>query len=135
MANDNQNTTNILNNGNTNTGNIIANDNTNTTNILNNANANATALTDALLRSQIETDLASESNSVKVAWYMIPTANGGKLDLVQQIVTQTLANIVAAGGSIGDAQSFLNQANALKSAGNFKAAYEQYRKAYKTAVN
>ncbi len=135
VNNDNTNTTTILNTGNTNTGNIIANDNQNTTNILNNAAANTTALTDALLRSQIEADLATESNGVKVGWYMTPTANGGKLDLVQQIVTLTLANIVAAGGSIGNAQSFLDQANADKAAGNFKSAYDNYRKAYKAAVN
>ncbi len=59
-----------------------------------------------------------------------------RLDLVQQIVTLTLANIQAAGGSIGNAQSFLTQANADKAAGNFKSAYDNYRKAYKaTAAN
>ena len=114
---------------------IINNDNTNTTNIVNNSNANTLALNDLILRSQIEADLATESNGVKVAWYMTPTANGGKLDLVQQIVTLTLANIQAAGGSIGNAQSFLNQANADKAAGNFKSAYDNYRKAYKAAAN
>lgn len=125
----------IINNDNSNTTNIINNDNSNKTMIINNANANTNALTDLILRSQIEADLATESNSVKVAWYMTPTANGGKLDLVQQIVTQTLANIQAAGGSIGNAQSFLDRANADKAAGNFKSAYDNYRKAYKAAVN
>jgi len=93
------------------------------------------ALNDSILRSQIEADLATESNGVKVAWYMTPTANGGKLDLVQQIVTLTLANIQAAGGSIGNAQSFLTKANQDKAAGNFKSAYDNYRKAYKAAAN
>ncbi len=125
----------IINNDNTNTTNIVNNDNANKTTIVNNDNANAAALTNALLRSQIEADLATESNAVKVAWYMTPTANGGKLDLVQSIVTLTLANIQAAGGSIGNAQSFLTQANADKAAGNFKSAYDNYRKAYKAAAN
>ncbi len=135
VANDNTNTTNIVNNDNANKNTIVANDNTNATNILNNGNANTTALNDLVLRSQIEADLATESNGVKVAWYMTPTANGGKLDLVKQIVTLTLANMVAAGGSIGNAQSFLTQANADKVAGNFKSAYDNYRKAYKAAAN
>ncbi len=146
VNNDNTNTTNIVNNDNANKTAIINNATANTTTlntaitnakteILNNANANATALQDALLRSQIEADLATESNGVKVAWYMTPTANGGKLDLVQSIVTLTLANITAAGGSIGNAQSFLDSANADKAAGRFKSAYDNYRKAYKAAAN
>ncbi len=157
VNNDNANKTAIINNDNTNTTNIVNNDNANKTaiinnatantttlntaitnaktEILNNANANATALQDALLRSQIEADLATESNAVKVAWYMTPTANGGKLDLVQSIVTLTLANITAAGGSIGNAQSFLDSANADKAAGRFKSAYDNYRRAYKAAAN
>ena len=114
---------------------IITNDNTNTTNIVNNSNANTMALDDLVLHSQIEADLATESNGVKVAWFMTPTANGGKLDLVKQIVTLTLANTTAAGGSIGNAQMFFDRANADKAAGNFKSAYDNYRKAYKSAAN
>ena len=125
----------IIANDNTNTTNIVNNDNANTTTLINSGNANTTALNDLILRSQIEADLATESNAVKVGWYMTPTANGGKLDLVKQIVTLTLANIQAAGGSIGNAQSFLDRANADKAAGNFKSAYDNYRKAYKAAVN
>ncbi len=135
VANDNANTTNIVNNDNANKTTIVNNDNANTTTLLNSGNANTLALNDLILRSQIEADLAAEPGAVKVAWYMTPTANGGKLDLVQQIVTLTLANIQAAGGSIGNAQSFLNQANADKAAGNFKSAYDNYRKAYKAAAN
>ena len=125
----------IINNDNSNTTNIINNDNSNRTQIINNGNSNTAALNDLILRAHIEADLATESNAVKVAWFMTPTANGGKLDLVRQIVTQTLANIVAAGGSIGNAQTFLDRANADKAAGNFKSAYDNYRKAYKAAGN
>jgi hypothetical protein len=133
IANDNSNRALIITNNNTNTANIIANDNSNTTTILNNANANKNELRDLILRTQIEADLASTDGSTFVALFMTPTANGGYLDLVQSIVTQTLANIQAAGGSIGNAQSFLSQANAAKAAGDFKGAYALYRKAYKMA--
>lgn len=135
IANDNTNTTNIVNNDNANKTTIINNDDANTTTLINSGNSNTMALSDLILRSQIEADLATESNSVKVAWYMTPTANGGKLDLVKQIVTLTLANITAAGGGIGNAQMFLDRANADKAAGNFKSAYDNYRKAYKATVN
>lgn len=146
VNNDNGNTTSILNNANTNTTSILNNDNANTTAILNNNNANRTTivnndnsnkneLRDLLLRTQIEADLAEPDEGSPVAWYLTPTANGGHLDLVQAIVTETLANIQAAGGSIGTAQPFLNQANADKAAGLFKDAYKNYRKAYKAAAN
>jgi hypothetical protein len=48
-------------------------------------------------------------------------------------VTETIARIQAAGGSTSNAQAFLNDANAAKAAGDFKAAYALYRKAYKAA--
>lgn len=124
----------IVANDNTNTTNIINNDNSNKASIIANSNGNAVGLNDLILRSQIEADLGMESSSIKVAWYMTPTANGGHLDLVKTIVTQTLANILAAGGSINDAQMYLNLANANKAAGNFKLAYDNYRKAYKQAI-
>ena len=41
--------------------------------------------------------------------------------------------VTAAGGSTANAQQFLNDANAAKAAGDFKAAYASYRKAYKAA--
>jgi Fe-S cluster assembly scaffold protein SufB len=135
VNNDNSNTATIVTNANTNTANIIANDNTNRALIIANENANAKALTDLLLRTQIEADLAEADSATSVGWYLTPTGNGGHLNLVQAIVTETLANVLAAGGSIGNAQSFLNRADADKAAGNFKSAYDNYRKAYKAAVN
>ena len=134
VANDNSNRALIITNGNTNTANIIANDNANTTNILNNANANKNELRDLILRTQIEADLAEADSATPVALYLTPNANGGYLNLVMTIVTQTLANIQAAGGNTGNAQAFLNQANAAKTAGDFKGAYALYRKAYKMAA-
>jgi hypothetical protein len=145
VVNDNTNTTNIIANANANKGDVIVNANTNTTTIttaitsaqtaiINNATANKNELRDLILRTQIEADLASTDGSTFVAAYFTPNANGGYLDLVMTIVTQTLANIQAAGGNIGNAQTFLNQANAAKTAGDFKGAYTLYRKAYKMAA-
>jgi len=146
VNNDNSNRTTIVNNDNANRTTIVNNDNANTatlntsitnarTTIVNNDNANKTELRDLILRTQIEADLAEADNATHVAFYLTPNSHGGHLDLVQTIVTQTLANIQAAGGSIGNAQSFLTQANAQKAAGQFKDAYKNYRKAYKAAAN
>jgi hypothetical protein len=129
----NTNTTTLFNNDNANRTLIINNANANTTAIFNDANKNKNELRDLILQTQIEADLAMVDGSTVVALYETPTANGGFLDLVTTIVTQTLARVQAAGGSIGNAQSMLNEANAAKAAGNFKAAYGSYRKAYKAA--
>jgi hypothetical protein len=131
--NDNANRTLIINNANTNTTSIINNDNANTATILNNANANKNELRDLILRTQIEQDLSMADNAAVVAIFETPTANGGYLDLVTTIVTDTIAKIQASGGSTSNAQQFLNTANAAKAAGDFKAAYASYRKAYKAA--
>ncbi len=134
VANDNSNTTNVLNTLSAAQTAIVNNDNANTAAIVNNDNANKNELRDLTLRTQIEQDLAEADSATQVALFLTPTANGGHLDLVQTIVTETLANIQAAGGDIGDAQSFLTQADAEKAAGQFKEAYKSYRKAYKAAV-
>ena len=144
VSNDNTNTANIVSNDNTNTANIVSNDNANRTLIINNdnanlatiisnANANKNELRDLILRTQIEADLATEASAVTVALYALPAAQGGYLDLVKTIVTETIAKIQAAGGSISNAQAFLSDANAAKAAGDFKTAYSLYRKAYKAA--
>jgi hypothetical protein len=149
-------TTNIINNDNTNKNTILAkldenttiittkvgdtgtliinNDNANKTQIINNDNANKNELRDLILRSQIEADLSQPDGSSPIALYELPTAQGGYLDLVKTIVTETIARIQAAGGTIGTAMAFLNTANAYKTAGNFKAAYDNYRKAYRAAA-
>ena len=131
--NDNANRTLIINNDNANRTQIINNDNANLATIINNANANKNELRDLILRTQIEADLAMVDGSVVVALYETPTAAGGYLDLVTTIVTETLAHIQSAGGSVSNAQNFLDGANAAKAAGDFKGAYASYRKAYKAA--
>jgi hypothetical protein len=135
VNNDNSNTATIVANDNANTVAIVTNDNTNTATILTNANANKNELRDLLLRSQIEADLAMADSAAVVVLYELPTTHGGYLDLVTTIVTESIAHVQAAGGSIRNAQSALAEANAAKAAGMFKTAYALYRRAYKAAVN
>jgi hypothetical protein len=133
INNDNANTTAIVTNANTNTTTIVANDNANTAAILANAAANKNELRDLILRSQIEADLAMADGAAVVALYELPNAHGGYLDLVTAIVTETIADVLGAAGTVSNALAALAEANAAKAAGNFKAAYSSYRKAYKAA--
>jgi hypothetical protein len=144
---------NIVNNDNLNRSMIIANASTNTATltgaiasteaaILANANAGAAmlgtridnveaTLKDLLLRTQIEADLAANDTAPPVALFETPSNLGGYLDLTRSIVVQTIANIAS---NKGGANAALARGDSYKVAGNFKAAYTAYRKAYKIAA-
>lgn len=120
---------------------IINNDNTNKNTIVANDNANSAALTNLLLRLQIEADLATNDSSSPVALFITPATTCGLsaplnqcglLGLVRQIVVQTISNLAAANPA--QANSFLAKGDAYRNAGNYSAAYQQYRQAYKTAT-
>ncbi|HUR97346.1 MAG TPA: hypothetical protein VMZ26_04680 [Pyrinomonadaceae bacterium] len=154
VNNDNTNKTAIVNNDNTNKTAIVNNDNTNTaaltaliTSALNaiitNANANKDELKNLVLRTQIEADLAAADSATPVAIFQTPSTTCttpsipnpltqcGYLDLVGAIVRETIAN--QGGPNMAAAQALLAQADAQKAAGQFRAAYTAYRKAYKTS--
>lgn len=131
----------IITNDNLNRNTIVANDNANRTAIVANDNANATMLRDLLLRTQIEADLASGDGATPVALFETPETvcagaaplnQCGLLGLVRQIVVQTIARL--AGSGAAQANSFLAKGDQYRTAGNYKAAYQQYRHAYKTAA-
>ena len=134
VNNDNTNTSSIIANANANKGDVIVNANSNTATIVATTSAAKVELRDLILRTQIEADLASTSDSNPAALFETPTANGGYLNLVRTIVSQTIVNIQAAGGGTGQAQSLLAQGDTFKNAGDFKRAYVTYQQAYKSAV-
>jgi hypothetical protein len=156
VANDNTNTANIIANANTNASNITTNSNSNKAAIISNDNTNTTTITNAIsnavttlsnssgssqnqlrdliLNTQIESELARDVSSSPVALYELPTSAGGLLDRVRSVVVQTIASVQGAGGSVGNAQSFLAQADQFKAAGQFKAAFDNYRRAYQAAA-
>jgi hypothetical protein len=120
---------------------IIANDNSNKNTIVANDNANAAMLSNLLLRLQIEADLATADNASPVALFVTPDTTCGAaaplnqcglLGLVRQIVVQTIANL--AGSNASQANAFLAKGDLYRTAGNYSAAYQQYRQAYKTAT-
>jgi hypothetical protein len=141
ITNDNLNKTAIVANDNANKAAIVANDNANKNTIVANDNANTVMLRDLLLRTQIEADLASNDGAAPVALFETPETQCagaaplnqcGLLGLVRQIVVQTISRL--AGSGAGQANSFLAKGDQYRTAGNYKAAYQQYRHAYKTAA-
>jgi hypothetical protein len=131
----------IINNDNTNKTTIVNNDNANKNTIVDNANANATMLSNLLLRTQIESDLAAGDTSTPVGLFQTPGTicsaaaplnQCGMIGLVRLIVVQTISN--QAGSSTSQANSFLAKGDKDLAAGNYKSAYQWYRQAYKTAV-
>ncbi len=64
------------------------------------------------------------------ASFATPITQCGYLDLVRIIVSETIANV----GAGTNAQSFFATGDSQRAAGQFKAAYTSYRKAYKAAA-
>jgi hypothetical protein len=114
----------------------------NVQNTVNIVNAKVDDLADKLmkfqrdaLRSAIEAALV-EGNRYNVTWYQTPRAAGGHLELVREIVEETINEAVKAGrpdspgSSINEAQDWLARGDALYAAKAYKDAYESYRTAY-----
>ena len=84
---------------------------------------------DERLQLRIEDYLAASENSA-IASFQLPEAFDGLLELIQEIVTDTVA---AENGGL-EAQGFLAAADAAFTAGRYKTAFENYGKAYRAAV-
>ena len=156
VANDNTNAAGIKGNTDSNAASIKANTDSKAASIISNANSNAssiltaisgaatsitsgsssgqTQVKDLIVDTQIEADLARDTASTPVARYLIPSSAGGLLDRVRSVVVQTITVVQAAGGTTGTAQSFVTQGDQYKAAGQFKQAYDSYRRAYQMAA-
>ena len=91
--------------------------------------ANLGTLEKLQLRMAIEQNL-DKNDEAPIGLFQLPAAFGGYLEVVKSIVTETLAKRAAVGSPILQATAFLNSANAAFAAGEYKAAYVNYRKAY-----
>ena len=104
------------------------------TSVSGSASTGQTQVKDLIASTQIQADLARDSGSTPVALYFLPSSAGGLLDTVRSIVIQTIASIQATGGTVGTAQMFLTEGDQFKASGQFKKAYDSYRKAYQMAA-
>jgi hypothetical protein len=150
VTNDNNNKTTIVNNDNANTLTLTNLINATRVEILNTVKDSKEESNNLLLRTQIEADLASTDGSTFVALYETPSnvclpslnqrglpqigalsnpVQCGLLDLVRSIVRDTIANV----NTSSTAASFFAQGDTQRAAGQYKAAYTSYRKAYKAA--
>jgi hypothetical protein len=94
----------------------------------------ATAAASALeLRARIEQALAEPANQV-VALFATPVEQGGHLELVREIVAETIANLQNAGQTTGNATAIFGTAEAAFAAGDHLGAYVEYGKSYRAAV-
>ncbi len=83
------------------------------------------------LRVEIERSLASGLN---VGLFQTPKAQGGYLELVGTIVETVINGLAAAGQSVGNAQTLMNQGHTAYGAKSYKKAYSYYMKAYAVAT-
>ncbi len=87
------------------------------------------------LSVRIAIEHALTANGVdKVSLFQLPEAHGGYLEVVRQVVLETIQRTRAAGQPVFNAQRELDKGNAAFQRGAFKAAYDLYRKAYVEAV-
>lgn len=86
------------------------------------------------LRMLVEMDLSRDANT-RLAMFQLPSSAGGWLELVKDVVEETLQNRSAAGVNVASARKELTSGVQQHTAGNFKAAYDHFRKAYGMAVN
>jgi hypothetical protein len=90
------------------------------------------------LRIAIENDLLAEGLD-RVGLFQIPRSQGGYLDAqddisVRYVVQDTIGMALAAGYDIRNAQLEFDAAEDHYTAGDYKKAYDRYRRAYRTAV-
>lgn len=87
------------------------------------------------LRSEIEAALV-EGDRYNVTWYQTPQAAGGHLELVREIVQETINEAVRAGrpdfpgSALNLARAWLARGVAAYAAKSYKDAYDYYRAAY-----
>ena len=95
--------------------------------------ANLATFQSLQLRIKIEENLAANGSELPLGIFQLPAADGGYLELVRSIVTDTISKAATLGIANAQAASFLGSANAAFTAGEYKLAYNLYAKAYSFA--
>jgi hypothetical protein len=98
----------------------------NHTEVINLINANQAQA----LKIEIEKALSDTNDNKRLSYFYLPQAQGGLLELVRQTVLDAINANLAAGVPVGNAQTWFTRANASFASQQYKAAYDQYGKAY-----
>ncbi len=91
----------------------------------------AKELEDLTLRLEIERAL---QQGAPYGWLYLPAANGGKLEVVRLVVSETIQSVLSSGESANQATTKLAAGDDQLKAGHFKQAFRLYSDAYKAAV-
>jgi hypothetical protein len=70
------------------------------------------------------------SDGIRVVWFMLPETAGGQLDLVRQIVRDSLAGMQTIGVRAPRAHNDFENGEQAYAAGDYRRAYEWYGSAY-----
>ena len=92
--------------------------------------ANLSTFRDLQLRMEMEQNLDTNQGEAPIGLFQLPAAFGGYLEVVKSVVTETLAKEASLGTLDPLAMTYLTKANAAFTAGQYKTAYANYRKAY-----
>jgi len=95
--------------------------------------ASIKAARDEALRIQIEDNLAGPDGT-DVGLFELPNSLGGDLEIVRTIVVTTIGNFAKTGKSTTTANNFLAQADSYIAQGNYKAGFQNLKKAYKNVI-
>jgi hypothetical protein len=87
------------------------------------------------IRTRIEINLAGHGDHPHpIAIFQLPEQFGGYLELAQEIVQNTIDNMVAAGQNVHKAVMYNSRGNDKFAAGDYKKAYHYYGKSYREAT-
>jgi len=93
-----------------------------------------TAFQDQDLRLKIEANLALEGGR-NIAFFELPQAFGGVLEMVRDLVSDTIEAAVAAGFNIRNSESMFVRGDELFDVGDYRGAYDAFAKAYREAAS
>jgi hypothetical protein len=86
---------------------------------------------DDILRVEIEKSMLLHD---RISYFYLPAAFGGRLELVREIVVETIVQNQAAGIDVGGAPASVAAGDADYANGDWKGAYDEYQRAYRTVV-
>jgi len=86
---------------------------------------------DDILRVEIEKSMLLHD---RISFFYLPSAFGGVLELVREIVVEAIVQNQAAGIDVGNAATSLASGDADYAAGDWKGAYDEYQQAYRMVV-
>lgn len=88
---------------------------------------------DQTLRLRIEADLFRDGNT-KIVLFQMPESVGGYLELARSIVEETVSRRTAGGASMRTALASISDGDRAYDNGDYKGAYDHYRRAYREAT-